>query len=126
MMQELRRFQRDASMLHAAAIIATSGMVLFLQQGRIVTGIVAGGLLGMANLSWMVGTASRLARAGAGPRAHTLTGFIRFLAVGALLGGLLVVGRVHPVGAVIGYGLFPITAAVAGWRAMSPYKVAPS
>jgi hypothetical protein len=104
----------------------TSGLVLLLQQGRIVTGIVAGGLLGIANLSWMVGTAGRLARAGAGPRAHTLTGFIRFLAVGALLGSLLVVGRVHPVGAVIGYGLFPITAAVAGWRAMSPFKMAAS
>src|SRR5438132_11259878 len=106
-MQELRRFQRDASMLHAAAIVATSGLVLFLQQGRIVTGIVAGGRLGMANLSWMVGTASRLARARAGPRAHTLPGFIRFLAVGALLGGLLVVGRPRRVGSGMGFGRFP-------------------
>jgi len=29
---------------------------------------------------------------------------------------VLIVSRVDPVGAVIGYGCFPIAAAVAGWR----------
>lgn len=124
-MQELRRFQREASLLDAAAIAVTSGLLLILQQGRLVTGIVAGGLLGMANLAWMVGSAERLMRAGAGARAHTVTAFVRFVAVGATLGAILVIGRVHPVGVVIGYGLFPVTAALAGWRAMGSVMVVP-
>ncbi len=124
-MQELRRFQREATLLDALAIVAISGVVLLLQQGRIVTGIVAGGLLGMANLAWMVGSAERLMRAQVGTRAHAVTAFIRFVAVGALLGAVLVFGRVHPVGAVIGYGLFPVTAALAGWHAMGAVKAVP-
>jgi hypothetical protein len=41
---------------------------------------------------------------------------IRFLTIAVLLGLVLIVSRVDPVGAVIGYGCFPIAAAVAGWR----------
>lgn len=124
-MQELRRFQREATLLDASAIVAISALVLLLQQGRIVTGIVAGGLLGMANLAWMVGSAERLMQARAGARSHAVTAFIRFVAVGALLGAILVLGRVHPVGAVIGYGLFPVTAVIAGWHAMGTVKAVP-
>lgn len=123
-MEELRRFQREATLLDAAAVVVACALALAFHEARLITGLIAGGLLGMANLAWMVGSAERLMRARAGARAHAVVAFIRFVAIGALLGAILVFGRVHPVGAVIGYGLFPVTAAVAGWRAASGMRVA--
>jgi hypothetical protein len=113
---ELRRFQRRAGVMLAAVLLAVSAVLALLGYRGAISGLLAGGLLGFANLTWMVSTATRLMRHSASARSLQAVALVRFLVVAALLGLILVVGHVHPIGAVVGYALFPIVAAAAGWR----------
>ena len=95
---------------------APAAGLIALGHSRAVAGLVAGGLLGLANMVWMVGTAKRFVGFAPTARMLQVAAAIRFLTIAVLLGVVLIVSRVDPVGAVIGYGCFPIAAAVAGWR----------
>ena len=115
-MSDLRRFEVTASLVLVAFLLVVAGGLIAFGHARAVAGLVAGGFLGLANMVWMVGTARRFL--GHTPTARTLqiAAAVRFLTIAVLLGVVLIVSRVDPVGAVIGYGCFPIAAAVAGWR----------
>jgi ATP synthase I subunit len=113
---DLRRFEVTASLVLLAILCVVGGALLALGHPRAIAGLVAGGLLGLANMVWMVGTAKRFLGHAPTARMLQLAAAIRFLTIAVLLGVVLIVSRVDPVGAVIGYGCFPIAAAVAGWR----------
>jgi FtsH-binding integral membrane protein len=115
---ELRQFQVRAGIILAAALLALAGILIVLGHGSAVSGLLAGGLLGYANLTWMVSSATRLIGRAVEPRAVQLVAFVRFLMVACLLGVILIIGHVNPISAVAGYGLFPIAAAVSGWRSL--------
>ena len=115
-MSDLRRFEVTASMVLLAFLLVIGGALVAVGHPRAVAGLVAGGLLGLANMVWMVGTAKRFLGHAPTARMLQVAAAIRFLTIAVLLGVVLIVSRVDPVGAVIGYGCFPIAAAVAGWR----------
>lgn len=119
-MDEMRRFEAIASMMLAAQLVLLGFLMFAIGQSRILGGLLAGGILGLANLVWMVGTARGFFGRTPSLRAMQVTGTIRFLAVALLFGGLLIIGRVNPIGATLGYGCFPIAAAMAGWRMLRP------
>jgi hypothetical protein len=99
-----------------AFLLVVGGGLIAVGHPRAVAGLVAGGLLGLANMVWMVGTARRFVGFAPTARMLQVAAAFRFLTIAILLGLVLIVSRVDPVGAVIGYGCFPIAAAVAGWR----------
>jgi hypothetical protein len=99
-----------------AFLVVVGAVLAALGHPRAIGGLIAGGLLGLANMVWMVGTAKRFIGHAPTARMLQVAAAFRFLTIAVLLGVLLVVSRVDPVGAVIGYGCFPIAAAVAGWR----------
>src|SRR4030081_1552551 len=103
-------------MVLLAFLLVIGGALLAAGHARAIAGLVAGGLLGLANMVWMVGTAKRFRGHAPTARMLQVAAAIRFVTIAALLGVVLIVSRVDPVGAVIGYGCFPIAAAVAGWR----------
>jgi hypothetical protein len=113
---DLRRFEVMASLILVAFLLVVAGGLIALGHPRAVAGLVAGGLLGLTNMVWMVGTARRFVGYAPTARMLQVAAAIRFLTIAVLLGVVLIVSRVDPVGAVIGYGCFPIAAAVAGWR----------
>jgi hypothetical protein len=113
---DLRRFEMTASVVLLAFLLVIGGALVAAGHPRAVAGLVAGGLLGLANMVWMVGTAKRFLGHAPTARMLQVAAAIRFLTIAVLLGVVLIVSRVDPVGAVIGYGCFPIAAAVAGWR----------
>jgi hypothetical protein len=113
---DLRRFEVTASLVLVAFLLVVAGALIAAGHPRAVAGLVAGGLLGLANMVWMVGTARRFLGHTPTARMLQIAAAIRFLTIAVLLGVVLIVSRVDPVGAVIGYGCFPIAAAVAGWR----------
>jgi ATP synthase I chain len=113
---DLRRFEVTASLVLVAFLLVVGGGLIAAGHPRAVAGLVAGGLLGLANMVWMVGTAKRFVGFAPTARMLQVAAAIRFLTIAVLLGVVLIVSRVDPVGAVIGYGCFPIAAAVAGWR----------
>jgi len=113
---DLRRFEVTASVVLLAFLVVVGTGLVAAGHPRAVAGLVAGGLLGLANMVWMVGTARRFLGHAPTARMLQIAAAIRFLTIAVLLGGVLIVSRVDPVGAVIGYGCFPIAAAVAGWR----------
>jgi len=113
---DLRRFELTASLVLLAILFVVAGALLAIGHPRAIAGLVAGGLLGLANMVWMVGTAKRFLGHAPTARMLQVAAAIRFLTIAVLLGVVLIVSRVDPVGAVIGYGCFPIAAAVAGWR----------
>jgi hypothetical protein len=115
-MNELRRFQLTASLVLLAFLLVIGMALMVAGHARAVAGLIAGGLLGLANMVWMVGTAKRFLGHAPTARMLQVAAAIRFLTIAVLLGVVLIVSRVDPVGAVIGYGCFPIAAAVAGWR----------
>ena len=115
-MSDLRRFEVMASLVLVAFLLVVAGGLIAVGHSRAVAGLVAGGLLGLANMVWMVGTAKRFVGFAPTARMLQVAAAIRFLTIAVLLGVVLIVSRVDPVGAVIGYGCFPIAAAVAGWR----------
>jgi hypothetical protein len=115
-MSELRRFQLTASLVLLAFLLVIGMALMVAGHPRAVAGLIAGGLLGLANMVWMVGTAKRFLGHAPTARMLQVAAAIRFLTIAVLLGVVLIVSRVDPVGAVIGYGCFPIAAAVAGWR----------
>jgi hypothetical protein len=113
---DLRRFEVTASLVLVAFLLVVAGGLIAVGHPRAVAGLVAGGLLGLANMVWMVGTAKRFVGFAPTARMLQVAAAIRFLTIAVLLGVVLIVSRVDPVGAVIGYGCFPIATAVAGWR----------
>jgi len=113
---DLRRFEVMASLVLVAFLVVVAGGLIAVGHPRAVAGQVAGGLLGLTNMVWMVGTARRFVGFAPTARMLQVAAAIRFLTIAVLLGVVLIVSRVDPVGAVIGYGCFPIAAAVAGWR----------
>ncbi len=117
-MRELQRLQRGAQAIHAAALILVGGAAVAVGHGDLLSGLAAGGLLGLLNLRWLVGTARRLSGASVSVRRLQAAGLLRLALLGTLLGVLLTWGHVHPIGAVIGYGLFPLSAAAAGYYAL--------
>ena len=115
-MSDLRRFEVTASLVLLGFLLVIGAALSVAGHPRAVAGLVAGGLLGLANMVWMVGTARRFLGHSPTARMLQIAAAIRFLTIAVLLGVVLIVSRVDPVGAVIGYGCFPIAAAVAGWR----------
>ena len=115
-MSDLRRFQATASLVLVVFLVVVAAALLAIGHPRAIAGLVAGGLLGLANMMWMVGTAKRFLGHAPTARMLQVAAAIRFLTIAVLLGLVLIMSRVDPVGAVIGYGCFPIAAAVAGWR----------
>jgi hypothetical protein len=113
---DLRRFEVTASLVLVAFLLIVAGGLIVVGHPRAVAGLIAGGLLGLANMVWMVGTAKRFVGFAPTARMLQVAAAIRFLTIAVLLGVVLIVSRVDPVGAVIGYGCFPIAATVAGWR----------
>ena len=116
MVSELRQFQFRAGVILAAALAALAAILLALGHGSAVSGLIAGAVLGFANLTWMVSSATRLMGHAVGARGIQAVAFVRFLIVACLLGLILIIGHVNPIAAVAGYGLFPIAAAASGWR----------
>jgi hypothetical protein len=116
---ELRRFQYSAGIVLAVMLVALTAGFLLSGHARAVSGLLAGGGLGFINLTWMVSTATRLMGKTTSARGLQAIAVTRFFIVAALLGAILIVGHVHPIAAVIGYGLFPLASAAAGWRFMS-------
>ena len=117
-MDELRRFELMTAVVLLAFLGILGAAMLAVGHPRAIAGLVAGGLLGLANMVWMVGTARRFLGHAPTARMLQLAAAIRFLTIAALLGVVLIVSRVDPVGAAIGYFCFPIAGAVAGWRMM--------
>jgi len=113
---DLRRFEVTASLVLLGFLLVIGAALSVAGHPRAIAGLVAGGLLGLANMVWMVGTARRFLGHSPTARMLQIAAGIRFLTIAVLLGVVLIVSRVDPVGAVIGYGCFPIAAAVAGWR----------
>jgi hypothetical protein len=101
-----------------AFLCLVAAAMLAIGHPHAIGGLVAGGLLGLANMVWMVGTARRFLGHAPTARILQLAAAIRFLTIAVLLGVVLIVSRVDPVGAAIGYLCFPIAGAVAGWRMM--------
>jgi len=115
---ELRRFELMTAVVLLAFLGIVGAAMLAVGHPRAIAGLVAGGLLGLTNMVWMVGTARRFLGHAPTARMLQLAAGIRFLTIAVLLGVVLIVSRVDPVGAAIGYGCFPIAGAVAGWRMM--------
>ncbi len=124
-MSELRRFETMAALILGLFLLVVAIVLLATGHARMVAGLVAGALVGLANLAWMVGTARGLIGRTPSMRQLQAAAAIRFVTVATLLGAVLIISRVDAVGAVIGYGCFPIAAAVAGWRLLrTPSPVA--
>ena len=117
-MGELRRFELITSVVLLAFLCLVAAAMLAIGHPRAIAGLVAGGLLGLANMVWMVGTARRFLGHAPTARMLQLAAAVRFLTIAVLLGVVLIVSHVDPVGAAIGYFCFPIAGAVAGWRMM--------
>ena len=117
-MDELRRFELMTAVVLLAFLGIVGAAMLAVGHPSAIAGLVAGGLLGLTNMVWMVGTARRFLGHAPTARMLQLAAGIRFLTIAVLLGVVLIVSRVDPVGAAIGYGCFPIAGAVAGWRMM--------
>ena len=117
-MGELRRFELTTSVVLLAFLCVVGAAMVAIGHPRAIAGLVAGGLLGLANMVWMVGTARRFLGHAPTARMLQLAAAIRFLTIAVLLGVVLIVSRVDPVGAAIGYFCFPSAGAVAGWRMM--------
>ena len=117
-MVELRRFELITAVVLLAFLCLVAAAMLAVGHPRAIAGLVAGGMLGLTNMVWMVGTARRFLGHAPTARMLQLAAAIRFLTIAALLGVVLIVSRVDPVGAAIGYFCFPIAGAVAGWRMM--------
>jgi hypothetical protein len=115
---ELRRFELMTSVVLLAFLGLVAVAMVAIGHPRVITGLAAGGLLGLANMAWMVGTARRFLGHAPTARMLQLAAAIRFLTIAVMLGVVLIVSRVDPVGAAIGYFCFPIAGAVAGWRMM--------
>lgn len=124
-MSELRRFEAMAALMLCFFLLPVAIVLLATGHPRMVAGLIAGALVGLMNLAWMVGTARSLVGRTPSIRQLQVTAAIRFLTVAGLFGAVLIISRVDAVGAVIGYGCFPIAAAVAGWRLLrTPTPVA--
>jgi hypothetical protein len=104
----------------AASLLLAGALAVALGHPQLVPGLVAGGLLGLANLAWLVAGARRLI--GHAPRRPVLqmAAATRLAGMAALFGALLIWGHLNPIGVVVGYGLFPFAMAAAGFYALGP------
>ena len=116
-MSDLRRFEFATLVVLFSFVLTLAAAFVAIGHLRLAAGVVDGSLLGAINLSWMVGSARRLIGTTPTTRMLQITGAVRFLSMAGLFGAVLIFTRVDPVGAVVGYGCFPI-AAVAGWWLM--------
>ena len=123
MVSELRQFQFRAGAILAASVAVLAAILFLVGHGSAIPGLLAGGFLGLANLTWMVSSATRLMGRVTSAKSIQAVAMVRFLMVAALLGAILILGHVNPVAAVAGYGLFPVAAAAAGWRSISGVRV---
>lgn len=123
-MNDLRWFQHMTTLVLLGFCVLIAGGLLASGNAALLSGLVAGVLLGWANLVWMVATARRFIGRQPTARMLQVTAAVRFLSIVALFGAVLILGHVHPVGAVIGYGCFPVAAAAAGWWMMRPPRQA--
>ncbi len=124
-MDELQRFSRGAGAILVGALVLVAVAALLLGHGEIVTGVVAGGLVGFANLVLLVRMARRLMGVQVASGLLQVAAMLRIAVVGGLVAVVLIWGRVHPVGAVIGYGIFPVAASAAGlWVLRGPVPLA--
>jgi hypothetical protein len=114
-MSELRRFEWTTSLIVCLLCFLLAVAFVVIGHWRSVGGLIAGSLLGIANMAWMVGTARHLLGHVPTARMLQIAAGIRFLTVACLFGIILIVSRVDPIGAVIGYCCFPLAAAAAGW-----------
>jgi hypothetical protein len=114
-MNDLRRFQRMVTGILAAGLLVAGVPLLAFGETRLAYGIFAGGLLGLVNLAWLIGSLRLLSKAGLSAGRLQLASMVRFLAVVIMFGALLVFGHAHPIGTVIGYGFFPLAAVAAGF-----------
>src|SRR3981081_1376523 len=105
-------------MVLLAFLLVIGGVLVVAGHPRALAGLVAGGLLGLANMVWMVGTARRFLGHAPTARMLQLAAAVRFLTIAVLLGVVLIVSRVDPGRAAIGSFCFPRAGAVAGWRMM--------
>jgi len=124
-MDELQRFSRGAGAILVAALVLVAVTALLVGHGEIVTGVVAGGLVGFANLVLLVRMARRLVGVPVTSGLLQVAAMLRIAVVGGLVAVVLIWGHVHPVGAVIGYGIFPVAASAAGfWVLRAPVPLA--
>jgi ATP synthase I chain len=114
-MSDLRRLQRLTSLILFAFVSVAALALLAAGYPQVIGGLIAGSLLGLANLAWMIATAARFMSRQATARRMQAAAAVRFVAVVSTFGVLLIIGRFNPIGAVIGYAAFPIAAATAGW-----------
>ncbi len=105
-------------MILAASLLIVIGASLLMGRRELISGVIAGGLLGLVNIRWLVATARRAVGMPVTLGLFQVGAMLRVLAVGGLLGVVLIWGHVHPVGAVIGYGLFPLAASAAAARVL--------
>ena len=114
-MNDLRRFRVATSLVLAGFFVVICAALLGSGHSRLIAGVVGGVLLGLTNLFWMVATARRFIGTLPSTRMLQFAAAVRFMSIVALFGVVLVIGRVDPIGAVIGYACFPVAAAIAGW-----------
>ena len=114
-MSDLRRLEWTTSVIVCVLCLLLAMVFLAIGHARSIGGLIAGGLLGIANLAWMVGSARRFYGHVPSARTLQLAAGIRFLTVACFFGVILIVFGVDPVGTVIGYCCFPLAAAAAGW-----------
>jgi len=115
---ELQSLQRQARRILLGTLLLLAAIALVAGHAELVPALAAGGLLGAANLAWLVGPAQRLPAAVATPRLLQAVAAVRLMGMGILMGALLVWGHVHPVGVIVGYGCFPLALAAAGFAVL--------
>ncbi len=117
-MDELQTFRRSAQRSLGGGVAVAAAATLAIGHPEIALGIVAGGLVGFVNLAALTGAIRCLSEAPFTTRTLQLGGMLRLLLMAGLLGAVMIAGKAHPVGAVIGYGLFPLAAAAGGFCAL--------
>ncbi len=117
-MSELKSLQRVAGRILVSALLVLAAIALVAGHPELVPALAGGGLLGAANLAWLVSPAQRLSGAAFTPRMLQAVAAVRLMGMGILMGILLTWGHVHPVGVIIGYACFPLALAAAGFAVL--------
>lgn len=123
-MDVLQRFWQGATLALAASLLCVALIAGLLGQGEMVPGVAAGGLVGFVNLFLLVRMVGRISGRGVPSRLLQVAAMLRLALMGGLLAAVLIWGHAHPIGTVIGYGLFPLAAAAAGlWVLRTPHPL---
>ncbi|MDQ6884437.1 MAG: ATP synthase subunit I [Candidatus Dormibacteraeota bacterium] len=117
---DLGRLQRIATFFLLASTLAAALVLAIAGRSAWIPSLALGALVALVNLLWLISPARSLMRAGRGPSLFRLTAMVRYAGVGGLLGLVLILGRAHPVAAIGGYLLLPISLMVAGYRIVRP------